>query len=116
MKIALKATLATVLCLLLLTAPALAGDLRVSINAADNTLSISNLLSTPVYIMDLGGAEKIVDLNVEVPAGGTVTVPNKGLTSGINGARCLAGAAAGGKIPGKQPFLGEFYYLTVDVY
>lgn len=51
--------------------PAFAGDLKLKVNEAENTISITNALPNEVYLMDIVSGDRKITLHMKMAAGGT---------------------------------------------
>jgi hypothetical protein len=112
MKIIQK-TCAAALVILGLSSSVWAADLTVTINSADQTVTITNQLDADINLIALTNGTDTFSTGDSIPAYKSVTIrTSREVPVGLNAARCRAAADSG--IPGIQADENGVYTLSVS--
>lgn len=96
-----------------LTTPALAADIFVTVNTAEQTITIANQLNSDINLVALTNGTETFEAGDTIPANNVVTIrTTREIPAGLNAAIGRSATEAG--IPGRQADENGLYSLSVS--
>lgn len=94
--------------------PAFGADIQLSVDAASNTITLTNNLPQAVHIAALGSSAGFVGVSADLPAGGSATIANRAPLPVVAVARAFP-LGKGAKLADRVPDKSGLYELSVAV-
>ncbi len=95
--------------------PAFSADLEVTVNQADQTLTISNTIGSDIYLLYLVNSGEYLHVDADLGANSEITIPYSGeAPSNVDSATCIPQSPDG--IAGYEQGADGFYHLSVDLF